>query len=89
VTAAGKYDAAAQRYTLTLEQSHGPTAAAAADGATGGSSPVLPLHIPVRVGLLGRAAGGDLCAERVLELREARQVRSSFAAAAAAAATAA
>jgi hypothetical protein len=88
VTAAGTYDAAAQRYTLTLEQSPGPTAAAAADGGTGGSSPVLPLHIPVRVGLLGRAAGGDLCAERVLELRESRQVRSSFAATAAAAAAA-
>jgi hypothetical protein len=28
----------------------------------------------VRVGLLGRASGGELCPERVLDVREARQV---------------
>ena len=63
--ATGRYDAAAKRYTLVLEQSCGPSP---------GQPAKEPYHIPVRVGLLGRT-GGELCKERVLELREARQVR--------------
>jgi aminopeptidase N len=65
VKATGSYDAAAKRYTLTLEQSCGPSP---------GQPTKEPYHIPVRVGLLGRASGGELCPERVLELREASQV---------------
>ena len=65
VKATGSYDATAKRYTLALEQSCGPSP---------GQPTKEPFHIPVRVGLLGRGSGGELCAERVLELREARQV---------------
>ena len=64
--ATGAYDAAAKRYTLALEQSCGPSP---------GQPTKEPFHIPVRVGLLARSSGAELCAERVLELREARQVR--------------
>ena len=65
--ATGSYDTAAKRYMLTLEQSCGPSS---------GQPTKEPFHIPVRVGLLGRSSGGELCAERVLELREAQQVVS-------------
>ena len=70
VKATGTYDAIAKRYTLALEQSCGPSP---------GQPTKEPYHIPVRVGLLGRTSGGELCAERVLELREARQVSSGCA----------
>ena len=50
---------------MVLEQSCGPSP---------GQPEKQPLHIPVRVGLLGRATGAELCPERVLELREPRQV---------------
>ncbi len=65
VRATGTYDAAARRYTLALEQSCGPSP---------GQPTKEPFHIPVRVGLLARSTGGELCAERVLELRAAREV---------------
>ena len=65
VRATCSYDAAARRCTVALEQSCGPSP---------GQPEKQPLHIPVRVGLLGRATGAELCPERVLELREPRQV---------------
>ena len=64
VKASGIYDSAAKSYSLILEQSCGPSP---------GQPTKEPYHIPIRVGLLGRAKGGELCSERVLELREARQ----------------
>ncbi len=69
MTAIGSYDAVTKRYKLVLEQSCGQSP---------GQSIKEPFHIPVRVGLLGRSSGSELCPERVLELREASQVTSSF-----------
>ena len=70
----GEYDAAAESYLLTVEQS---------TPATPGQSEKQPLHMPLAIGLLdgeGRDIGlrleGESIAEeatRVLELREARQ----------------
>jgi aminopeptidase N len=74
ITADGAYDAAARRYTLTLSQSL---------AATPGQSDKQPMHIPVRIGLIGK--NGDslpLILEgenqtgpesRVLELQAAHQ----------------
>ena len=70
----GSYDAAARSYTLSVRQ-YTP--------ATPGQPDKLPLHLPLRVGLLGED-GGDLPlrlrgetepvgGERVLEVREAEQ----------------
>ncbi|MBV9548181.1 MAG: aminopeptidase N [Alphaproteobacteria bacterium] len=74
VEARGSYDAAAQTYTLELTQSLKPTP---------GQPEKLPLHIPVRMGLLNVAGAAlpltldgenDIGPEsRVLELTEARQ----------------
>ncbi len=74
VKALGRYDAAARRYTLTLEQSCPPTP---------GQKEKLPFHIPVAVGLID-SKGNDLelrlegeaktqGATRVLDLKEQRQ----------------
>ncbi len=76
VRAERHYDAATQRYSLTLAQ-HTP--------ATPGQPHKQPFHIPVSVGLLARdgrelplvladeAASADVATTRVLDLREARQ----------------
>ena len=70
VSARGEYDAAARRYTLRLSQHTPPTP---------GQPDKLPLHIPVRLGLLGpdgrdlplRLAGeSGAQSTRLLELRE-------------------
>ncbi|MBI1216873.1 MAG: aminopeptidase N [Alphaproteobacteria bacterium] len=65
VTSSGVYDAAAKKYTLTLEQAVPDT-----PGQTGKK----PMHIPVALGLLG-ADGKDLLPEatRILHLKEAKQ----------------
>ena len=65
VKAEGTYDPAAKRYTIVLEQSCGPSP---------GQPTKEPYHIPIRVGLLSRSTGAELCSERVLELREKKQV---------------
>ncbi|MEX2480326.1 MAG: DUF3458 domain-containing protein, partial [Gammaproteobacteria bacterium] len=69
VVAEGRYDAAAERYTLTLRQSTPPTP---------GQPEKKPLHIPLAVGLIG-PEGHDLpldpggATTRVLELTDAEQ----------------
>jgi aminopeptidase N len=60
--ARGEWDATAQRYTLTLKQSHEPSP---------GQGTKLPQVIPVQTGLL--AADGRPLAERLLVLTEAEQ----------------
>ena len=65
LTCQGAYDAAAKRYTLTLSQS---------TEATPGQPNKEPFHIPVAVGLLA-ADGSEAAPTKVLELREAEQVR--------------
>ena len=67
LTCQGAYDAAAKRYTLTLSQS---------TEATPGQPNKEPFHIPVAVGLLA-ADGSEAAPTKVLELREAEQVRGS------------
>jgi aminopeptidase N len=67
VTASGRYDAAARRYSLTLSQSTQPTP---------GQPDKAPLRIPVRMALIGpngdaMALGPDGETERVLELSAA------------------
>ncbi len=62
IKAEGTYDEAARRYTLTLSQS---------TPATPGQTNKQPLHIPVKVGLVG-PDGGDM-AEELLELTEETQ----------------
>lgn len=70
VTASGEYDAAAQRYVLTLAQRCPPTP---------GQPEKQPFHIPVAVGLLS-GSGSDLPltpagdTTAVLELTEAQQI---------------
>lgn len=74
VSADGAYDAKARTYTLTLSQSL---------GATPGQPDKQPMHIPVRIGLIGQSGNAlplTLDGEnepgsetRVLELRTARQ----------------
>jgi aminopeptidase N len=58
---AGEYDAAAGRYTLTVQQSCPPTP---------GQEVKLPFHIPLAIGLIG-PDGGDMLAEgtRVLSVK--------------------
>lgn len=72
LTAKGSWDEAEQKYSLTLSQTIEPTP---------GQEEKLPMHIPVRVGLLG-ADGSDLESqvagqasgtEAILELKEAEQ----------------
>jgi len=62
VRATSAYDAAAGRFSLTLEQSTPPTP---------GQEEKLPFHIPVELGLLG--ADGSLLESATLELTEAKQ----------------
>ena len=61
----GTYDAAAKKYTLTLEQEIPDTP---------GQTDKNPMHMPIAVGLLGKS-GKDLLPEgtRVLQLKEERQ----------------
>ncbi len=63
VGASWAYDEAAARFTLTLTQSVPPTP---------GQAVKEPMHIPVRVGLMG-ADGSDLVEEQVLHLKESSQ----------------
>jgi aminopeptidase N len=63
VEARGEYDAASQRYTLTLAQASGPSP---------GQPEKLPFVIPVRAGLLARD-GSALGPERLLVLENAQQ----------------
>ena len=72
VVAKGAWDASAGRYSLTLSQAMDPTP---------GQADKLPMHIPIRTGLLG-ADGADLAlqidgkavgTETVLELKQAEQ----------------
>jgi len=69
VSAAGQYDAAARRYTLTLRQNTPPTP---------GQKDKMPMHIPLAVGLLD-PEGNDVpldesgATTRVLELTGAEQ----------------
>nr|MCH9673581.1 aminopeptidase N [Gammaproteobacteria bacterium] len=80
VTAAGKYDAAASTYALTLSQSCAETP----DG-----SPKDPFHFPVEVGLLARSGGAlhvaldggaqaSTATSHTIELREATQTVTFF-----------
>ncbi|MBV9991815.1 MAG: aminopeptidase N [Alphaproteobacteria bacterium] len=71
IEASGEYDAAAKTYALTLKQSLGPTP---------GQPTKKPMHIPVRLGFVGKAGAIPLTLEgenargpdeRVLELTEA------------------
>jgi aminopeptidase N len=67
VTVNGTYDAAARRFSLTLSQSTAPTP---------GQAEKAPLHIPVRVALIGQdgqalALGANGATETVLELKSA------------------
>jgi aminopeptidase N len=67
LTATGTYDAATRRYSLTLSQSTAPTP---------GQPDKAPLHIPVRVALIGPdgnalSIDGDGATETVLELKSA------------------
>lgn len=75
VEADGQYDAVAKTYNLTLKQRLAPTP---------GQPKKLPMHIPVRLGLIGAASGtalaltlpGDNAAgpeERVIELTRAEE----------------
>jgi aminopeptidase N len=74
IAADGAYDAASRRYTLTLSQSL---------AATPGQSDKQPMHIPVRIGLIGKSGAAlPLTLEgenhtgpesRVLELQQPRQ----------------
>jgi aminopeptidase N len=72
--AAGRYDAAAKRYTLTLTQSLAPTAYEQKLRDAGLAIDDGPLHIPVAVGLV-LPDGGDALPEqtRVLSLTEVTQ----------------
>jgi aminopeptidase N len=68
VTVGGTYDADTLRYTLTLGQTTPPTP---------GQPEKAPLHIPVRIALIGANGGpvpldADGATERVLELKSAR-----------------
>jgi aminopeptidase N len=65
LTAAGSYDAAAKRFSLTLSQVTAPTP---------GQPEKVPLHIPVRIALIGAdgealALADDGATETVLELK--------------------
>eukprot|EP00933_Yihiella_yeosuensis_P047162 TRINITY_DN4286_c0_g1_i2.p1 TRINITY_DN4286_c0_g1~~TRINITY_DN4286_c0_g1_i2.p1 ORF type:complete len:886 (-),score=185.51 TRINITY_DN4286_c0_g1_i2:200-2830(-) len=62
--ASDSYDASTGTYTLQLEQEVPDT-----PGQTG----KLPMHIPVRVGLLDRDSGAELLPDTVLELKETSQ----------------
>jgi aminopeptidase N len=73
VEASGEYDAAGKTYALSLRQTLGPTP---------GQPTKKPMHIPVRLGLLGRSGALPLtlegenaqgAEERVLELTAAEQ----------------
>ena len=77
IAAHGEYDAAKKTYALTLEQSLGPTP---------GQPTKKPMHIPVRLGLVGRSGSLPLTLEgenakgpdeRVLELTDT-QTRFTF-----------
>ena len=72
ITARGAYDAAAKTYTLELDQALAPTP---------GQPDKQPLHIPVRMGLVGKAGALSLTLDgenetgpedRVLELTQSR-----------------
>jgi aminopeptidase N len=68
LTASGHYDAAAQRYSLTLEQATPPTP---------GQAEKSPLHIPIAMALLGPDGkalplNADGATENVLELKTAK-----------------
>lgn len=64
VEATGRYDEAAQQYTLTLRQFVPPTA---------GQPDKSPMHIPVAVGLIG-PNGDDMIETTVLNLKKQEQV---------------
>jgi aminopeptidase N len=74
LAATGHYDAAQQRYTLTLRQSLAPTAYELRLQAAGIAIDVGPLHIPVALGLL-LPDGSDAFAEgtRLISLTEDEQ----------------
>ncbi len=65
IKASGSYDAAAKKYTLTLEQNIPDTP---------GQANKKPMHMPIAVGLLGKS-GKDLLPEttRILQLKEKQQ----------------
>ncbi|MCB9989097.1 MAG: aminopeptidase N [Rhodospirillales bacterium] len=62
IKASGRYDKDARTYTLSLSQSLAPTP---------GQSSKKPMHIPVKVGLVG--PNGDDMAEELLELTDSKQ----------------
>lgn len=69
VVAQGDYNAADRSYTLTVEQRTPPTP---------GQDSKRPLHMPLRIGLLGKsgtdlALGNNAAPDAVIELTEARQ----------------
>ncbi len=79
VRARGEYEPAGRRYRLTLSQDYPDTAFEIA-----GAAERMPLHVPVRVGLLGRDGrslpvrlegepDGAVATDRLIELREAEQ----------------
>ena len=70
--ASGTYDAAAQRYTLTLSQSLAPTAYEARLKEAGIAVEEGPLHIPVAIGLV-LPDGQDAFPTRVLSLNSTTQ----------------
>jgi aminopeptidase N len=74
VTATARYDAAAKRYSLTLKQRNAPV------GIEPKTAKKLPLHIPVRMGLLASngtaltsTLGGTAAREHLLHLTAASQ----------------
>jgi len=79
VRARGEYEPSGRRYRLTLSQDYPDTAFEIA-----GAAERMPLHVPVRVGLLGRDGrslpvrlegepDGAVATDRLIELREAEQ----------------
>ena len=58
------YDAGAGKLEVTLSQKCGPSP---------GQPTKEPYHIPVRVGVLGKASGKELVGDTVLELRKATE----------------
>ncbi len=79
VRARGEYEPAGRRYRLTLSQDYPDTAFEIA-----GAAERMPLHVPVRVGFLGRDGrslpvrlegepDGAVATDRLIELREAEQ----------------
>ena len=69
----GRYDAAARRYELDVEQRCPETAYEVRQRAAGHPVERGPFHLPIAAGLLAAGDGRELAATRILELRDQRQ----------------